>query len=259
MTEEPFFVPADDSTYRPNPICRGPWDPTSLNGRVVAGLLGCVAEVRHGGEGWIPARMTVDMYRLPGFDPVTAETRVIREGRRIKVIDAEFISAGKSQARGVFQFLKLGENSPGEVWVPEPWDAPGPDEVPPPEDTRHRMWAMRPISGAMGTSGPRRTWMKEVREMVEGTPVSPFARVAAACDFASPFANSGSEGLGYINTDITLSLHRLPRSEWLGFESHYHGADAGVAVGQCRLYDEEGAIGVATCLALAQMMPQRPR
>lgn len=258
MTEEPFFVPQGDA-YLPNPICRGPWDPKSLNGRVVAGLIGCVAETRHGGDGWVPARMTVDMYRLPGFDPVTIESRVIREGRRIKVIDVEFISAGKSQARGVFQFLKQGENSAGDVWTPPAWEVPGPDAASKPDEWRHRMWEMRPIAGGMGQEGPRQTWLREIREMVEGTPVTPFSRVAAACDFASPFANSGTAGLGYINTDITLSLHRLPRGEWVGFESHYHGADAGVAVGQCRLYDEEGAIGLGTCLALAQMMPQRPR
>ena len=258
MTEEPFFVPSGD-TYLPNPICRGPWDPKSLNGRVVAGLIGCVAEVRHGGEGWVPARMTVDMYRLPQFDPVTIESRVIREGRRIKVIDVEFISAGKSQARGVFQFLKQGENSAGDVWTPPAWDVAGPETVQQPDEWRHRMWEMRPISGAMGTEGTRQTWMREIREMVEGTPLTPFSRVAAACDFASPFANSGSAGLGYINTDITLSLHRLPRGEWIGFESHYHGADDGIAVGQCRLYDEHGAIGLGTCLALAQVMPTRPR
>ena len=68
-SDDAFFLPDGDS-YLPQPICRGPWDPGSLNGRVVAGLLGAVVEERHGEAGWLPVRMTVDMFRLPRFDPV---------------------------------------------------------------------------------------------------------------------------------------------------------------------------------------------
>ena len=65
MTNQPFFRREADC-YLPNPISNGPWDPNSLHGRVVIGLLGFVIEQRHGGEGFVPARLTVDMFRLPG-------------------------------------------------------------------------------------------------------------------------------------------------------------------------------------------------
>lgn len=243
--------------FLPQPIARGPWDPQSLNGRVVAGLLGCELERRHAGAGWLPARLTVDLYRLPGFDPVTIETRVVREGRRIRVVDATFFSAGRDMARATCQFLALSENAPGAVWRPAPWDVPAPDTL---ADREGPMpWAMRPISGAFGEATRRRAWLRELRPMVAGVAITPYARAAAACDFASPFAHSGSDGLGYINTDVTLMLHRLPAGEWLGFESSYHGADDGVAAGECRLYDEEGPIGFAACVALAQRQMLTPR
>jgi hypothetical protein len=115
------------------------------------------------------------------------------------------------------------------------------------------MWTVRPIAGAFGEVGmPRRLWMAEVRDLVEGEPFTPFARVATAADFASPFANSGDQGLGYINSDITLYLHREPVGAWIGFDVTNHGATAGVAIGECVLYDEAGAIGSASCTALAQ-------
>ena len=50
--------------------------------------------------------------------------------------------------------------------------------------------------------------MSEVRDLVEGMPLTPFVRVAVAADFASPWANAGEQGLGYINSDVTLYLHR---------------------------------------------------
>lgn len=258
MIDDAFFCPEGDA-FVPLPPARGPWNPQSLNGRVVAGLLGHALERRHGGVGWLPARLTVDMYRLPGFDPVTIETRVVREGRRIRIVDAILHSGGHDMARATCQFLALGENAPGEVWKPAPWDVPAPDALPDTDRAGPVPWAMRAISGAFGQAGQRRTWLRELRPMVAGVPITPYARAAAACDFASPFAHSGSEGLSYINTDVTLMLHRLPAGEWLGFESSYHGADAGVAAGECRLYDEQGPIGLAACVALAQKIALRPR
>ena len=252
------FFHAEGDRFLPQPIARGPWDPNSLNGRVIAGLLGAVVEHRHGEPGWLPARMTVDMYRLPNFDPIAIETRVVREGRRIRVIEATMWSGGKDSARATCQFLRQGDNAAGEVWQRAGWDVPTPDAIAP-ADSPFRMWEFRPISGAFGGTDQRRGWMRELRPMVGGWALTPFARVAAACDFASPFAHSGSEGLGYINTDVTLALHRLPAGEWIGFEADGHDADAGVAVGQCRLYDEQGAIGLATCLALAQKQMLKPR
>ena len=85
-----------------------------------------------------------------------------------------------------------------------------------------------------------------------GSPLTPFVRVAVAADYASPLANYGEEGLGYINSDVTIYLHRLPTTEWIGFEVTNHQATAGVAIGQCFLYDESGSIGTASVAALAQ-------
>jgi acyl-CoA thioesterase len=80
-------------------------------------------------------------------------------------------------------------------------------------------------------------------------------RAALAADFASPFANAGDHGLGYINSDVTLYLHRLPVKEWIGFDVVNHQAADGVAIGECLLYDQQGPIGTSTVAALAQRKP----
>ena len=41
-------------------------------------------------------------------------------------------------------------------------------------------------------------------------------------------------------------------TEWVGFEVVNHHSRDGVAIGECWLYDEEGAIGTSTVAALAQ-------
>lgn len=254
MKQEPFFIP-DGERFLPTPAGRGPWDPKSMHGRIVVGLLGQEIERRHGGADYIPARLTVDMYRLPDFSPVDVTTRIVRDGKRIKVIDAEFFSNGVSMARATSQLLLRTENPPGKVWSPPNWNAPRPADLPEPDNPHagmKGMWAVRPIEGAMGTIGPRKIWMSELRELVEGVPLTPFTRVAISADFTSPFANAGDQGLRYINSDVTIYLHRQPVTEWIGYEVINHGATDGVAIAECRLYDEQGAIGTSSTTALAQ-------
>jgi len=255
MSNEPFFT-RDGGHFVPTPASRGPWDPKSLHGRVVVGLLGREIERQVTDPDFIPARLTVDMYRLPDLSPVEVKTHIVRDGGRIKVIDAEFFSAGTSMARATCQLLRRTQNPEGDIWSPPNWDAPKPADIPEPEDRRGGMggmWTTRPIAGGFGQAGARREmWMSEVRELIGGEPLTPFSRVALAADFASPFANSGGKGLGYINSDVTLYLHRLPLTEWIGFQVVNHQATAGVAIGECWLYDEQGPIGSSSVTALAQ-------
>src|SRR4029077_18186863 len=93
-TNQPFFN-LDRDAFIPTPVSNGPWDPKSMHGRVVIGLLAHVIEQRHAGEEFVPARLTVDMFRLPNvMMPVEVKTKQICDGLRIRVIEADFLSGG---------------------------------------------------------------------------------------------------------------------------------------------------------------------
>ena len=152
---QPFFTHDRDSdTFMPTPVSNGPWDPNSLHGRVVVGLLAHVIEQRHGSDDFVPARLTVDMFRLPNTTtPIEVTTKLVRDGKRIKVVEAEFFSGGTSMARASCQLLRKTENAPGNVWSPPNWDAPKPADIPRPTDPRLGMngkWTTRPIVGPHG-------------------------------------------------------------------------------------------------------------
>src|SRR5258708_16420261 len=196
MTNQPFFI-RDGDAFIPTSAANGPWDPKSLHGRVIIGLLAFVIEQRHGSDDFVPARLTVDRCRLRGFAPIEVTSRVIRDGLRIKVVEAEFFSGGTSMARASCQLLRKTENPEGNVWSPPNWDVPLPADIPAPTDPRLGMngkWTTRPITGPMGSLGQRRLWMSEVRELVDGSPLTPFVCVGLAADFSSPFANAGEKG-----------------------------------------------------------------
>ena len=195
------------------------------------------------------------MHRLPDFSPIQIKTNLVRDAYRIKVVDAEFLSNDISMARATCQLLRKTENSPQKVWSPPNWTVPRPDEIPTPSGDRQSEMGsrrMRPISGSMSTFGKKQLWISEQRNLVDEIPLSPWMQVALMADFANPFANSGDGGLGYINSDVTLYLHRLPVDEWLGLEVTNHQATDGVSIAECYIYDLQGMIGSSSVTGLAQ-------
>ena len=158
-------------------------------------------------------------------------------------------------AQATCQLLRRTRNPEGKTWSKPKWDAPPPDALPAPERDVGYMggiWRTRTFEVVFGENGRRRLWMSEVRDLVEGETPSPFVGVALAADFASPFAKSSDKGLGWNNSDVSLYLHRLPTTPWIGLEVVNHQATDGIAIGECWLHDEAGPIGSSTVAALAQ-------
>jgi hypothetical protein len=253
MTHEAYFR-AEGGAYYANPISAGPWRDDSLMGRTVSGLLGFVIEDRHLEPGWVPARFTVELYELVDFGAVTVETRVLKQGGRMRLVEAELFCGGTSRARAFCQLLRHTEAVQGKVWSAPDWDAPHPDQLT--DDPTRGKWQFRMAKGTMNTAGRRQTWMRDYRELVAGVPLSPFAQAALATDFTSPLTSAGELGVEYINTEATLYLHRLPRDGWIGFEVVDHQSTAGVAIGQSRVYDLHGPIGIGSSAGLAQRRPK---
>src|ERR1700731_4537263 len=158
MTNPPFFT-KDRDAYIPTPIASGPWDPKSLHGRVIIGLLAFVIEERHGADDFVPARLPVDMFRLPDLSPMEVKTKLIRDGLRIKVVEADFFSRGVATAGASCQLLRKTQKPPARVWSPPKWGVPAPADMAVPEAPRlgtDGKWTTRPIVGAMAMLGPRR-------------------------------------------------------------------------------------------------------
>lgn len=257
MSAEAFCQAEGDGRYRFNPIARGPWGANSLHARVLAGLFGHELETHWSEGGFHCARLTIDLYRLPTLEGARVTSKAIREGNRIRVIELEYLCGGASFARGNAVLLKQTDNPPGERWSPPDWQVPAPETLPLP-DTRAEsapgwlpMWETRRVTGWPAKVEQQRAWLREMRPLVQGVELTPFVRAASAADWTNPFANWSSEGLHFINADITLYLHRYPVGEWIGFEVASHHSAEGIAVGDCTMYDLSGAIGHSLVCAVS--------
>lgn len=252
MTDEApsAFFAHDGERFVPQSAARGFWQEDSVHGRALTGLLGAELERRCGADGFVPVRYTADLHRMAPFRPLTVETRLLREGGRLRLAEAALVVDGVEYARATCQFLRAGEPPEGAAPSPPPWNAPPPDQLEP----RHRGSRTsdeRVIRGSFGSPFPREVWLREKNLLIAGEDYTPFSRLATSADFASPFSHASPAGIGYINSDVTVLIHRLPEGEWIGFEATGHEASQGIAVGHCRLHDAQGAVGYVATTALA--------
>ena len=215
-----FFEPTDAGLI-PHPDARGPWSPDMMHGRLLAGLAAWAIERDHGDADFVPARLTVDLYKSPAMATTTIETSLVRTGGRVRAADASLKVGGQDVARASTLWLRrAASEGSGDDELPrnDHWDAPPPAS--PPDGAMVGAdigWDIRPIGdrgfGAPGRA-PRRVWLRDRRQLVGGEELTPFVRAALSADFASPLGNSGPNGISYINADLTLHLGRLPGGEW---------------------------------------------
>ncbi|WP_052865222.1 thioesterase family protein [Streptomyces niger] len=258
--EASYFTLRDD-TFVPESHARGWWAPGTLHGRLLGGLAARELERAHAEEGLHFARLTVDLFRTAPFAPVRVSTERVRDGRRIRVVDAVVHGErdGLPLARVSAVLLRTSTPPPGHIPATGPWDAPPPEQLPASHEHQH-FWRfdeeLQPVREWRGDQR-RRAWLRETRPLVAGEALSPLVRVALAGDTASPLAHASDEGLQYINADYTLCLSRLPLSDAIGLEAKAHTAEDGIAVGHCTLYDAAGPIGYCATTAIANTAPPR--
>lgn len=255
-----FFATDADGLFVPSDMVKGPWGAT-IGGNFVGGILGHVLDNAGVGAGWQPARLTVDLLRPAAMTPVRGRSSIVRQGRRLTLVEGELLQGETVVARATALFLRPGERPPGEIWT-SPLAMP---PVPPTDPIAAAgnpllVWAYGKDPATPGPSfdlspwqhaGPKFVWVRDLIPLVDGEPTSPFARAAMAGDVASSLTHYGTTGLAYINADYTLSLSRLPEGNAIGLAALTHSGHDGIATGAAALFDQHGQIGSATATTLA--------
>lgn len=258
MTDALVFFTADGDTLHPTPVARSLWAEDQMHGVAASGAMARALEAeaqRLGRSDVRPARYSVDLFRPPKMVPTTVAVRLLREGRRIVVIDAELVQDGRSVARASATFLAPSETPAGKVWVttehPEPpslEQAPVGSEPHVPFFRSGADWSQRFTDHQ--DPAPKRAWQTAV-PVVAGEPATPFQAAASVADATSMVTHWGTHGVEFINTDITLSLSRLPRGVQLGLATIQRVEEDGIAVGTAAVFDRDGVFGTASVSALA--------
>jgi hypothetical protein len=247
----------DGEALVPTGIARSMWSENQMHGVAISGALARTIEARveqTGRSELRPARMTVDLFRPATMDPCVVTTEIVRQGRRICLVDALLTQDGQRVARASAIFLMPSTSAAGEVWGPTERPAPPPEDVAP-VSSEPRVPFFHSDAGWTQTfadhqDGSRKASWNTGLPVVTGEQVTPFQAVAAMADGASLVTNWGSQGVEYINTDITLTLARLPEGVEVGLAAMDRVEHDGIAVGTAAVFDRTGTVGTAVVTAL---------
>ncbi|WP_028479781.1 thioesterase family protein [Nocardia sp. CNY236] len=229
------------------------WSSAQLSGPAVCGLLARQLETHHP-DGFVPARLTVDLFRPVSNAPVEVRSEVVRQGPRITVADASIVQDARILVRASAMFLATGAEPPGQVWKPVS-DLPAPPEGcmsasggPPLFKSGDRDWTH---DFAANQNADRKISWHSMPPLVAGEPLSPFQHVAMVGDTTNHVCHWGSEGAGYINADMTLALSRLPLGHELGLRADNTIAAEGISIGTAAMYDRSGPLGTCVVTTLS--------
>lgn len=239
----------------PTALCEGPWSADLQFGGAAAALL---AQVICDVPSLVPqrvARLTVDLWHPVPITALLVSHRIVRQGKRISVVDAELVVDDLVVARA--SALRLRVADLGEFRRPAgpPW--PGP----PPTDPRPEgPYVNRPVPGvaratefvaaAGATMMVDPTWVRLAVPVVAGRPVPPLARLAFTADFVSGAGHPRDEPVRGINADITLSVVRDPVGEWVCVTGTGWIAADGIGQSHAVLADAEGVVATTTLARL---------
>lgn len=250
---------AEGDVLIPQDIARSLWRADQMHGVATSGALARELEnavVAAGRDDLRPARYTVDLFRAPSMGPCVMASNVVREGSRLMLVDATLSQDGEVVARGSALFLKATENPSGQVWSPSEAPTPPPLEIAPvSEEPRVPIFFSEETGWSQNfaehqNAARKQTWQTALA-IVVGEKPTPFQGLAGAADSTSMVVNWGTEGVQYINTDITLAISRLPVSQEIGLSAVSWYSHDGIAIGTTTVFDREGPIGTSTVTSLS--------
>lgn len=244
-----------DGLFHPTESALSRWGNDSLNGPAVVGLAARALELEYGMDGFLPARLTVDLFKAARRSPTEVRTRLVRAGRRIRNSECDVLQGGTLVARATVVAYRQSEPPPGAEWVaPQTFTAPsGVEGAAYLIGSDDSGWSQ---AGTEHQNTARKRVYHRTIDVVEGQQASPFVRAAVAAEATSLVTNLGTRGIGYINGDLTVALSRLPLGDYVGVQADSHWCADGIAVGAATLFDAAGPFGTAMVTAIANPAAQ---
>lgn len=280
--DQPIFH-LDGDRYVASQLARGPWDPRACHGGAPAALLAAAIDHVPAPVAMQGVRLTFDLLRpVPVGVPLHLDAEVVREGRRVQLVDAvlrqpedglELVRCRALRIRTADLALPPDRPLPAGPISPPPEALPRVSGVPGLEG--EGFWTavdVRLADGQLGSPGTGRGWFRVLAPLTDGhdaavesaqtvgptsrgatttlagpLALTPLARVAATGDFGNGIGAPLAMGpYRYLNPDLTVDLHRLPGDEWVSLRSRSVADPTGVGLTTGTLGDRQGVLG--TCL-----------
>lgn len=254
-----LYVPGDGG-FTATALTIGPWDRGLQHAGPPAALLAREAVRASGITGGQTVRLHYDILGPVPVGPVRVASRILRPGRRVELVEAALdagderplmrLSAWRMRTRTAdlpvaAEGATLAAPHPAPAGVEE--SRPGEASFFSTDVAYHKALEWRFATGSFNSPGPAAAWTRPQCTLVEGEPITPLEHLLVMTDAASGIsAVLDWSRATFANVDLSVSLHRPPRGEWLGMDATTVLGDSGAAQCSAVLFDAEGAIGRST-------------
>ena len=251
MTDHAYAV--DGDIVAVTPLAAGPWDARLQHGGAPSSLVAWAAERVPAPTPMRIARVTVDLFRPVPIDTLRIETNILREGRKIQLVQVRLLAGDAEVTRAtVLRLRRIDQPLPEPNALPAP-----PDTIP--EDVEDAglglpgtsvnfaaNFEIRRIAGGFADPGPGKVWFRQHRPLIRGETLSPAMRAVAVADFSNGIsALLPFKEWTFINGDLTVSLAREPEGEWIYSSAETWASPDGTGSATARLADRKGWFGHA--------------
>jgi hypothetical protein len=197
-------------------------------------------------------RLSFDFAGAVAMTPITVTTSVLREGRRLQLVEAELSAGGAVAMRARVLRMRTEETGISTETLATPGPGPG-DSIAsdwsgsgPREGFATSANEIRFSSGTFDELGPAIAWFRLRRPVLDDEPPTPLQRVMAAADFGNGISRVlDFDTHLFVNPDLTVHLTRYPGGDWVQLSSVTGIEPDGIGMATSTLCDEDGPIGVA--------------
>jgi len=260
---EPFYVPLDDAAgerFHATFSTTGPWFADAQHVGPPTALLVRALEHCDPQPGTQLGRITVEVLGPVPAGDITVRAAVERPGRAVELLAAEMTAGARAVLRARAWRLASGDTAAVATDAGPALSPPGdatlradrpPGWLPGFVDALEWRW----ITGWLGEPGPGTVWARPRVPLVAGEPISPLQSLMLVADSG----NGAAAPLDirhwlFVNTDLTVHLHRAPRGPWVAVEAETTLGPDGIGAVAGLLHDEHGPVGRS-----AQCLLVRPR
>jgi hypothetical protein len=246
-----FYESISDRELRATGATVGPWSATLQHGSPPAALLVRTLERAHPRPDARVGRVSFDFFGPVATGIMAIETEIVRPGARIELSRARLSVGGRLAMQANVWRVAVG---PGRAPAVLPQGAVPP--IPPassmalfvdvPSFGYGEALDWRFVEGAFDEIGPATVWARPRIPLVEGEALSALSRLLLMVDSANGVsAELQPSRYTFVPVELTVALHRHPRTEWVGMRARTVIEADGIGLVRAELFDEEGGVGLA--------------
>jgi hypothetical protein len=247
-----FYVPTALDRFMSTSATVGPWDPRLSHGSPPATLLLRAIERALPRDDVRVGRITLEFFGPVPVAELAVATEVVRAGSRVELSRARLSANGKvAMEASAWRIAVQSGRVPAVVDARRPPALPAAQPqtffVDLPDFGYAAGLEWRFVEGAFDRLGPAAVYSRPLLPLVEGETISPLGRLMLMVDSANGISAAlPPSKFMFVPVELTVSVRRHPRTEWVGMRAETTIEDDGVGQTRAELFDEEGYLGVAT-------------